>query len=630
MSMDIPPWNLLQFVILCMYTCYLSFFLSPNGGITVVAVYIPLILLSVPAVFVQLKLGGYLQKGVLGIFSMFFPFWKGVGIAALIDLLFLVSSIAPLVAQLGTYAFIAISSENYAWGSCEYVKHITSENEACFQGLAKSEVGRTLHRPEEIFYKREFLQISRAIENIDGFPQWRFTDLARRAEISLMPVTLAIVWVLITLFVGFGARVCGWILFLVGPAALACLLTVLGYGYQKLDNSHSVEYLKKLYVFKDQDNIFNSWLEGFRILIYSFPMWTPICCTMGKFCGRSQKIRNLTWVILVVVFLLVSQLPNLTMAPFLGNLHNKFKDNPVQVKFTDGIDRIMWQMPAAFTILEVPNAYGFIFFLSAFLFTLMFLCIGTLTIVDNILDSIKLWIERHACSKIAVNLLITFLVMLVSMGIGIIQTTKAGHYFYLLFAQSMDKLRFLLIILLAFGLLVVYVKQNFGLIERIVMGFWSTLSSILCSGLWLYHLYYQLDKHSANIRFDSITSKESKSAYFQSEWTWVSWAIAGFPFIGLLLGGIHACFSACKDSSGKCRKLCCGVTERVREQNGDEFIPPTLIPSEPSAPPYMYSYMDRTINGSGRRDDYHLDHYKLDYDVPEAEPLTRNDRSTRI
>lgn len=73
----------------------------------------------------------------LYIFCFLNIYFLGVGIAAVIDLLFLVSSLAPLVAQLGTYAFIAISSENYAWGSCEYVKHITSENEECFQGLAK-------------------------------------------------------------------------------------------------------------------------------------------------------------------------------------------------------------------------------------------------------------------------------------------------------------------------------------------------------------------------------------------------------------------------------------------------------------------------------------------------------------
>lgn len=37
------------------------------------------------------------------------------------------------------------------------------------------------------------------------------------------------------------------------------------------------------------------------------------------------------------------------------------------------LGRLMWQMPVAFSSRDVPPAYAFVFFLSAFLFTLMFL-----------------------------------------------------------------------------------------------------------------------------------------------------------------------------------------------------------------------------------------------------------------
>ena len=36
------------------------------------------------------------------------------------------------------------------------------------------------------------------------------------------------------------------------------------------------------------------------------------------------------------------------------------------------------------------------------------------------------WIERKACSKVAVHLLVTFFVMCVAKGLGIIQTTKVN------------------------------------------------------------------------------------------------------------------------------------------------------------------------------------------------------------
>lgn len=70
-----------------------------------------------------------------------------------------------------------------------------------------------------------------------------------------------------------------------------------------------------------------------------------------------------------------------------------------------------------------------------------------------------------------------------------------------------------------------------------------------------------------------------------------------------------------------CVKLWCGITERVREHNFDQLPPPP--PPEPTAPPYMYTYMDSA---------YPLDDvtYKMEYDPPETEPLRPHNSSTRI
>lgn len=79
------------------------------------------------------------------------------------------------------------------------------------------------------------------------------------------------------------------------------------------------------------------------------------------------------------------------------------------------------------------------------------------------------------------------------------------------------------------------------------------------------------------------------------------------------------------------------MTERVREHNGDEFTPPLIPTNEPSAPPYMYSYMDSSYNGGATGgNSYPMDHYKLDHSPTELEPLTYGDmdrmdgRATRI
>ncbi|GFR97037.1 sodium-and chloride-dependent glycine transporter 1 [Elysia marginata] len=178
---------------------------------------------------------------------------------------------------------------------------------------------------------------------------------------------------------------------------------------------------------------------------------------MGKLCGRSRKLRNLTWLLLLLVYILLSQLPNFAMAPYLGNLYSKHQG----------------------------------------------------------------YIKRKHFNPPLV-----------------------GHYVYLLITQSMDKVRYPYIFLMGVGLLVVYVKQNFGLIERIVMGCWFSVSCIVCSAIWQYNLYEEWDKNSNRVFYDELS--RTPHTYFPGqEWTWVSWALAAFPYVGIVLGLVHACFSAC-------------------------------------------------------------------------------------
>ncbi|XP_025082543.1 sodium- and chloride-dependent GABA transporter ine-like [Pomacea canaliculata] len=600
MSHDIPPWNPLQFVMICMFTTFSTFFLPPESGLSLVAVFVSLLILCIPALFVQLKIGGYLQKGIVGSFSMFFPIWKGVGIAALLDLLLRISSLAPVVAQIGTYAFIAISDHPFVWGYCNELKIPTAAE--CIddnQPQSMPVFREGAYRVEQLFYEYEFLQKSPGPSHINGFPQWHFTEIARKAEVSLMPVTLAIVWVMVFLLVGFGGRVCGWILFLLGPAALSCLLAVTGYGYAHLNMDDTLAFLQKHYrvSFDDSNQVLENWTKGFQLVMYSIPAWSAIAATMGKMCGRGRKIRNIGWLLLVMVYALISQLPPIAMAPYISNMLKK----NAYVSYSVGPGLILWQMPAAFTALNIPSAYAFIFFLSAFLFSLMFLCVGCLTIVDNVVEALAGWIERKACSKVAVHLLITFIVMCVAKALGIIHTTRAGYYYSMLFDSSMYQLRFIIIMLMALGFLVVYVKQNFALLERVLMAFWFGSSALTCASLWFYTFINDYDR--------LFIHTSDKNTTFSAEWDVLRWVIAAFPFIGIPIGALHACFVACGEGSPVCVKLWCGITERVREHNFDQLPPPP--PPEPTAPPYMYTYMDSA---------YPLDDvtYKMEYDPPET------------
>ncbi|KAL8558286.1 hypothetical protein ACOMHN_063980 [Nucella lapillus] len=595
MSNSIAPWNPLQLVVISLFTCFTTFFIPSESGVSLIAVSVTLLGLSgvsliavsvtllglcVPVLFIQIKLGGYLQKGIVGVFSMFFPIWKGVGIAALLDLLLRIASFAPLVAQFGTYAFIAISDDRYVWGQCHNLQ-LTTLQELCMEDETRSSIvygSGDAHRPEELFYKYEFLQLSGDPTDIAGFPQWRFTEIARKAEVSLMPVTLAIVWVLVFLLVGFGGRVCGWVLFLLGPTAMACLLAVLGYGWANLDMGPTWQFLKN----NNQVNLLNKeemlkdWAKGFQRVMYSLPVWTSVAVTMGRMCGRGRVIRNVGWLLVVIVFILVSELPAMTMAPYIANMITN-NDRSPNVAYSIGPGLMLWQMPAAFTTLAIPAVYAFIFFLAAFIFAIMFLslgclmivhniCLGCLTIVDNIVISLEGCIERRACSKVAVHLLVTFFVMCVAKALGIIQTTKAGLYYSVLLDQSLFQFRFVLIILLALGLLVVYVKQNFALGERVIMAFWFASSALICSGLWFYALMTDKDQ--------GFLYPSQMESLFSRDWDIVRWVIGALPLIGVPIGALHACYSAFGSGSPVCSKLFCGITERVREHQFDQLPPP--------------------------------------------------------
>ncbi|XP_050395852.1 sodium- and chloride-dependent betaine transporter isoform X1 [Patella vulgata] len=605
MSDGIPQWNLFQFMFISVFTCYVSFMRLPTGGLEVISQFLLLIFVCVPALFIQLKLGGYLQKGIVGVFGLYFPIWKGVGLAALIELLIRISHFAPIVAQFGTYAFISISESPYVWGSCANLRN----NRHCVDDKTANQYNQMTFessRPEELFYKHEFLQMSSGIEDMNGFPQWEFTEIARKAEVSLMPVTLAIVWVLVFLLVGFGGRVCGWILFLLGPAALSCLLAVLGYGYAHLKIEPAVSFLKQRYLFNDDSGLLQSFMNGFQTLMCAMPIWTAIATTMGKLCGRGRTTRNISWLVVVAVFVVVSQIPPIAMAPYLGNMI--FDKQAPGFGEAGGPSIILWQMPAAFTALNIPQPYSFLFLLSAFLFGLMFLCIGCLTIVDNIMDSLEEWVSRKSCSKIAVHLLMSFVVMCIAKGLGILQTTRAGLYYFGLIDQSITRLQFILIDLLAFGLVVVYLRQNFALAERIIMALWVFFAATTSSGVWFYVFHKTKD---------APMKLMGESYIYNDSWKIVSWVIAAFPYIGVIIGVIHAVVVA----RGKITSCFCGITERVREQehdaNGYHHPPPPL--PEPTAPPY--TYMEQT---------YPMDDmmYKMDYDPPESEPLTSH--GTRI
>ncbi|WAR09654.1 INE-like protein [Mya arenaria] len=185
-----------------------------SNGMSLLVAYLFLLVLCIPPVFIQLKLGNHQQKGIVSLLSTHVPILKGIGITLLIQLFLMCVFMAPLVTHYGMYAFIAIAKNPYVWTSCANVWNTAS----CFQNPTdllgtmltsgqKHNVPPSLIPAESEFFDNEYLQISGNISDVRGFAVWGFSDEVNKAGVSVLPLAMVGVWVFIFLGLAFGARI---------------------------------------------------------------------------------------------------------------------------------------------------------------------------------------------------------------------------------------------------------------------------------------------------------------------------------------------------------------------------------------------------------------------------------------
>lgn len=614
----IAPWNLLQLALISVYPMYMSFFRIANG-MSLLALYVDLLIVCVPVLFIQMKLGGYHQKGIVGLFSQHVPIAKGIGVALLIDLFLTCVYLAPLICHVGLYAMLSMVEKPYVWGTCSN-KWNTNQ---CFDHETTTEsVQPFMDRqndarlPEQEFFDYSYLQEVPYISNITEFPVWHFSEAFQKVNFSLAPIALLVTWLLVFLFIAFGPRVCGWILFLLGPASLALLFAVMGYGYKNLDPNNTGKFLKQFYKLdftgfvdpKANPSVIDDWIHGFNLLMFGLPVWTAIPVSIGKWVGKGRISRNVNWLVVIFVYACIVQVPQLAMAPYLGNLLET-KNVAITETIFKGLASfkvVFHSMPAAFAVLKVPPVYAMLFYLSMFISGVMFLCIAVMTIVDNIVDSLTTRYARFTDRRCCTTFVTSFLLVLLLMGFGVLHMSKVGIYLIVLMDQSVVRLRFIIVILLAISLILVYVKQTFSIGERVIISIWCGLASISAAGLWIYNFQ------------QTINQKVSYNNYYLTDvWVLISWIISAIPYIAIPAAVLHSCMSYDGSCNEKVHYLMCGSDEDDRQQDYDGYYPAP----EPTAPPY--SYMDNNEYL------YPMNNLSKNYDS-EMEPLNTNLRHTNM
>lgn len=611
----IAPWNLLQLALISVYPMYMSFFRIANG-MSLLALYVDLLIVCVPVLFIQMKLGGYHQKGIVGLFSQHVPIAKGIGVALLIDLFLTCVYLAPLICHVGLYAMLSMVEKPYVWGTCSN-KWNTNQ---CFDHETTTEsVQPFMDRqndarlPEQEFFDYSYLQEVPYISNITEFPVWHFSEAFQKVNFSLAPIALLVTWLLVFLFIAFGPRVCGWILFLLGPASLALLFAVMGYGYKNLDPNNTGKFLKQFYKLdftgfvdpKANPSVIDDWIHGFNLLMFGLPVWTAIPVSIGKWVGKGRISRNVNWLVVIFVYACIVQVPQLAMAPYLGNLLET-KNVAITETIFKGFKVVFHSMPAAFAVLKVPPVYAMLFYLSMFISGVMFLCIAVMTIVDNIVDSLTTRYARFTDRRCCTTFVTSFLLVLLLMGFGVLHMSKVGIYLIVLMDQSVVRLRFIIVILLAISLILVYVKQTFSIGERVIISIWCGLASVSAAGLWIYNFQ------------QTINQKVSYNNYYLTDvWVLISWIISAIPYIAIPAAVLHSCMSYDGSCNEKVHYLMCGSDEDDRQQDYDGYYPAP----EPTAPPY--SYMDNNEYL------YPMNNLSKNYDS-EMEPLNTNLRHTNM
>ncbi|KAK3095038.1 hypothetical protein FSP39_009518 [Pinctada imbricata] len=571
-------WNLLQLAFIAVYPAYLSY-IRIVDGMSLIALYVFLFVLCIPAMFIQMKLGGYSQKSILGVLSQHLPIAKGFGITLLIDLLLTCIYLGPLVCHFGMYAVISM-----------------------------------LEHPNG------YLQLSNGIGNISGFPTWTFTEQLEGLGIPVLPVALTAVWLLVFLFTAFGPRVAGWILFVLGPGFVATLFAVLGYGYKNLNMDHTNEFLMKFYNlnfkgfidFSNTQSFVKNWNDGFMLLMNSFPVWSAIAVSLGKFVGKGKISRNVGWLIVIVMYAMVVQIPQLAMAPYIGNLIASVDKTRLRENTFNGMELVFMAMPAAFSELKVPPIYAMLFFLSLFISGFMLLCVSMLTLVDNMVENMTssytpLHNKRSLCTFV-----MTFILMTILLGLGILQTTTAGMYYTYLLDQSVLRLRFIIVFLLAVCVIIVYVKHTFALWERIIVSVWCIFAATATAGFWVYSFYLDIDR--------SLTYANHRYA---QTWDLVSWIISAVPYLAIIAVAMYSCATHEGMCGERCHYMMCGSEEETH--NYDGYYPA----AEPTAPPAYSPYMDSGHSHGYGDSLYPMDELNKHYD-PEMEPLDTRLRSSRI
>ncbi|ELU13137.1 hypothetical protein CAPTEDRAFT_224334 [Capitella teleta] len=418
-----PKWNILQLFFVSLSFC--SFTMNhvfskyahySRLSATAYLIYYAILVICLPLIYVQLNLGGKLQMGIVGIFGVSIPILKGTGIAVLIT------------------AFIRSLTDTYHMGILAFY---------AFQSLKSpfpwdQAVSTNLYDAEKTYLWNDVRVASEGIDDVGIFYWW-------------LPTCNAAVWGIIFLGICGGLKWVGIVLTVLGSVAITLSATLLAYGREEFEHSSAPE--KNFYKVNWEESLApnslvaftDRWIPVINMTVIIAAVFLGSFPTIGKCISQTSIMARTSWMPVVLVLGAMPHLFINMLAPYLdaAALALGVTNNELITNAGSTTDSLFLLLPRIMSALKVTRGVAFIWFLTLFVYALMYQILHGAVIVDNFVD----WLNKTSFNcfsrKSYLHLTLSMLYCAVAIVLSLPMVTQATFIYFAQFDEEVQNISLL-------------------------------------------------------------------------------------------------------------------------------------------------------------------------------------------
>ncbi|CRL04725.1 CLUMA_CG017785, isoform A [Clunio marinus] len=408
----------MQFVLACIgYSVGLSnvwrfpyIMYKSGGGVFLLPYFITLLICGVPLLFMELSIGQFTGRGVIGAIGQCCPLFKGVGLASVI-VSFLMSSYYSVIIAYSIYFFFTSFRSELPWTGCINPRWTTPDCWTLQRKMMNLSRPDNPQTPTEEFFQNKVLQMSEGIE-YPGAIRW---DLV---------ACLVCAWFLVYFAIWKSIKSSTKIRYFTASFPFVLIIIFLA-------RSLTLEGAEKGLQFFFRPNwseltSANVWInaagQSFNSLGIAFG-------SMISFASYNKYNNNVLHDVVAVssVNFLTSMLVGIFSFATIGNI--AYEQNlPINKVIEDGPGLIFIVYPQALARMPAPQLWSVLFFF-------MLLCLGLnsqFAIVEVVVTSIQDGFPNWIRQKLVYHEILVLIICAIAFFFGLPNIIQGGIYFFLL------------------------------------------------------------------------------------------------------------------------------------------------------------------------------------------------------